>query len=80
MLKMTGVRLEKIMDIDMYLFIEKRLRGRVSYIAKRYVKPNNKYRKDYDPKKPSKFILTLIWIICMAGQWVFIFLIGDLSG
>ena len=60
MLKMTGVRLEKIMDIDMYRFIEKRLRGRISYIAKRYVKANNKYIKDYDPKKPSKFILTLI--------------------
>ena len=56
MLKMTGVRLEKIMDIDMYRFIEKRLRGRISYIAKRYVKANNKYMKDYDPKKPSKFI------------------------
>ena len=27
MLKMTGMRLEKIVDIDMYLFIEKRLRG-----------------------------------------------------
>ena len=26
MLKMTGVRLEKIVDIDMYLFIEKRIR------------------------------------------------------
>ena len=27
MLKMTGVELEKILDIDMYLFIEKGLRG-----------------------------------------------------
>ena len=27
MLKITGVRLEKIVDIDMYLFIEKGLRG-----------------------------------------------------
>ena len=35
MLKMTGVRLEKILDIDMYLFIEKGLREGISYIAKR---------------------------------------------
>ena len=56
MLKMTGMRLEKIVDIDMYLFIEKRLRGGISYIAKRYAKSNNKYMKDYDPTKPSKYI------------------------
>ena len=36
MLKMTGVKLEKISDIDKYLFIEKRLKGGISYIAKRY--------------------------------------------
>ena len=35
MLKMTGVKLEKILDIDMYLFTEKGLRGGISYIAKR---------------------------------------------
>ena len=38
MLKMTGVKLEKVLDIDMYLFIEKELRGGISYIAKRYAK------------------------------------------
>ena len=36
MLKMTGVKLEKISDIDQYLFIEKATRGGISYIAKRY--------------------------------------------
>ena len=56
MLKMTGVKLEKISDIDMYLFIEKGLRGGISYIAKRYAKANNKYTENYDPKKPSTFI------------------------
>ena len=56
MLKMTGVKLEKIVDIHMYLFIEKGLRGGISYIAKRYAKANNKYMNDYDPKKPSTFI------------------------
>ena len=56
MLKMTGVKLEKISDIDKYLFIEKGLRGGISYIAKRYSDSNNKYMKNYDPKEPSKFI------------------------
>ena len=56
MLKMTGVKLEKISDIDKYLFIEKGLRGGISYIAKRYAKANNKYMNDYDPKKLSTFI------------------------
>ena len=54
MLKMTGIELEKISDIDQYLFIEKGLRRGISYIAKRYA--NNKCMNDYDPKKPSTFI------------------------
>ena len=49
MLKMTGVKLENILDIDMFLFTEKGLRGGISYIAKRYSKANNKYMKNYDP-------------------------------
>ena len=55
-LKMTGVKLEKILDIDMNLFVEKGLRGWISYIAKRYSEVNNKYLKVSDPTKPSKFI------------------------
>ena len=46
MLKMTDIKLEKILDIDKYLFIEKGLRGGFSYIAKRYAKANNKYIND----------------------------------
>ena len=41
MLKMTGMRLEKSVDIDMYLFTEKGLRRGISYTAKRYAKANN---------------------------------------
>ena len=59
MLKMTGVKLEKISDNDKYLFLEKGLRRGLSYIAKRYAKANNKYMNDYDPKKPSKLITYL---------------------
>ena len=42
MLKMTDVKLEKISDIDKYLFTEKGLRGGISYIAKRCAKGNKK--------------------------------------
>ena len=56
MLKMTGIKLEKISVIDKYLFIEKGLRGGISYISKRYAKANNKYINDYDSKKQSTFI------------------------
>ena len=54
--KMTGVKLEKISDINKYLYIEKGLRGVISYIAERYVKANNKYMNEHDAKKPSTFI------------------------
>ena len=53
-LEITGVKLEKISDIDMYVFIQKGLRGGISYIAKRYSEANNKDMKNYDPTKPSK--------------------------
>ena len=59
MLKMTGVKLEKISKIDQYLFIEKGSRGGISYISNRYAKANNKYMRDYDPEKPSTFITYL---------------------
>ena len=36
MLKINGVELEKVSDIDMYLFIEKELRRGIFYIVKRY--------------------------------------------
>ena len=52
MLKMTGVKLEKISDIKKYLFIEKGLKGAISWCAK----ANTKYMNHYDPKKPSKLI------------------------
>ena len=42
MFKMTGVRLEKFVDIDMYLFNEKGLTRVISYVAKRYSKANHK--------------------------------------
>ena len=48
MLKMTKVELEKISNGDMHLFIERGMRGGISYINKRYSKANNEYCPDYD--------------------------------
>ena len=56
---MTGIKLEKISNIDQYLFIEKGTRGGISYIAKRYAKANNKYLNDYNSEEPSTFIFYL---------------------
>ena len=59
MLKMTGINLELITDIDMQLFIEKGLRGGISYIAHRHAEANNKYMKNYDPNKLISYIMYL---------------------
>ena len=40
----------------MHLFIEKVMRGGISYNAKRYSKANNKYMKSYDSSKESIYI------------------------
>ena len=59
MLKMTNIKLELMIDVDMYQFIEKGMSGGVSYIANRYGKANNKYTKEYNEKAPSKYIMYL---------------------
>ena len=58
-LKMNGIELDLISDIDMHLFIEKGLRGGISYIAKRHSKANNKYMECYDSSKESIYIIYL---------------------
>jgi len=59
MLEMTKVKLDLISDIDMQLFIEKGLRGGISYIIHRYAKANNKYLKDYNPELDDSYLMYL---------------------
>ena len=59
MLKMIKVELDFIHDIDMYLFIEKGVRGGISYNAKRHSKLNNKYMECYNSSKKSQYIAYL---------------------
>ena len=65
---MTEIESDFISDIDMHLFIEKGMRGGISYIAKRHSKANNKYMKCYDSSKESKYFLILMQIIYMVGK------------
>ena len=56
MLKVTRIELELISDIDMHLFIEKGMRGSISYIAIKHSKTNNKCMECYDSSKESIYI------------------------
>ena len=58
-LKMNEIELELISNINKYLFVEKGIRGGISYIAKKFSKANNKYIKCYDNSEPNKCIMYL---------------------
>ena len=59
MLKMTGINLELITDIDQQLFIERGMRGGISIITHRYAKANNPYMKFYNPEDDTTYIMYL---------------------
>ena len=59
MWKMTKTELELMSDVDMFQFIEKGMRGGISYITNRYGKANNKYMENYNQEEASKYIMYL---------------------
>ena len=59
LLRMSKINLELITDVDQQLFIEKGMRGGISYIAHRHAEANNKYMSSYNPKEESSYIMYL---------------------
>ena len=59
MLKMTGVKLELLKDVDQVLMIEKGIRGGNANVFKRFAKANNQYMKNFDPKQDNRFLVYL---------------------
>ena len=57
MLKMTGVKLDLITDIEMQTMIEDNIRGGITTINHRHFTGNNEYLNDYDPQIPSSYIM-----------------------
>ena len=55
-LKETGQESQLLHDYDMLMMFEQGIRSGITHISKRYSEANNKYMKDYNPDKPSKYI------------------------
>ena len=55
-LKTTGQHLQLLSDYDMLMMFERGIRGGITHISKRYSEANNKYMKNYNLGKESKFI------------------------
>ena len=56
MLKVTGAQVPLLTDPNMHLLFEDGKRGGVSLAMKRFATANNKYMKNYDPGRASKYI------------------------
>ena len=59
MLKMTGVKLDLITDIDMENMVQMGMRGGISTIIHRHEKANNKYMSEYDSSLESSYLMYL---------------------
>ena len=55
-LKKTNVKLDLLTDIDMFLMVEKDIRGGICHSIHWYAKANNNYKKDYVKNKESPYI------------------------
>lgn len=59
MLRMTGVTLELLTDVDMLHFFKRGIRGGVSMCTKRKEVANNEHLPNFDPSQEKKYILYL---------------------
>ena len=58
-LKITGVELELISDLNIYVMLEAGIRGGLSYVAQRHAKANFPEMPDYRPDLPTSHVLYL---------------------
>ena len=56
LLKCTNIELEQITEPDMYLFIEKGLRGGISMVSHRHAQANNSYMENCNNEDPTSII------------------------
>ena len=59
LLKFTRVSLELLTDSNMYLFIEKGLRGGISMVSHRHATANNPQMEDFNPEQPTSYLMYL---------------------
>ena len=59
LLKCTNIRLEQITEANLYLFIEKELRGGISMVSHRHAIANNGYMQNFDPSQPNSYLMYL---------------------
>ena len=64
MLKMTGIKLKLMSDVDQFQFIEKGMCSGISYIANRYGEANTKYMSNHNPEEASSISCMWMPIIC----------------
>ena len=71
-LKKTKVKLDLLFDIDMFLIVQKGLRGGICHSIYRYAKGNNKYVKNYDKIKNCHifhmFNIGMNWDVMKTSQ------------
>ena len=56
---MTQIELELFSDYDVYLFVDKSMKGGTSYITEKINKADNKNMRSYVISKPRKYIAYL---------------------
>ena len=64
MFKKTGVKLELLTDVAMFITYEEGIRGGICNKVHSHAEANNKYMKNYDKNKESSLML----ITCMVEQ------------
>ena len=59
MLLKTGIELDLISDMDMYLMIEKGIRGGMTQVSLKHAIANNKYMTSFDKQQASTYLMYL---------------------